>query len=781
MKQKFRNYRTYIANLLLNKNYRKNLIGFLLVTSLPGIIFTFVLFIVSKTQMENELHEVHENYLNKTIETIDEHLTNIELLLGHWASDSNFMNTYNSIDVVTEYESVHRIYNTLLIMEGSNPLIGRVELFINEPKPLVFSKNGYFHLTTDEQKENYQRLLHDYDRNLYWTSDLAPIESGYANRYAPIKLVHKITTFDSPGSASIIVFLNKDALLELINSPYKEGSVFIQRNETDWIFTEDGRSKLTDLENEVLTEIEQHTFLKEPFVLEWDGLRYTVTYDTIARLQEDWKYISVAPLSTITEPVVFISKLFLIISFSMLAIAIILTIFVSNKLYAPVKKLLEKMNRNRDRKTISEFEIIEEAWENLSTESAQLEKRIKSQLPYLRQGFLLQLIQGFFYSYPEHILIERMEHFGWTVKNHRYILMYIQLFGFSKIKDKFGEDEGLITFVACNITEELMQDANIQANVINFHDLSLGVFITYDDNMSYTDLKNELVEISEDIIKYINQLYKLDVSIGISRRIDSIKLIHHHFEETKNALSFRNVHENNQIIEIDHIDYLTKKSATLEYPLDIEKQMSQAIRLRDKEETSRLLKVFFQSITSNYTNEALFKQNAFQLLGSVLQVAMQSGLMNDFVYKGANLYQQLNAIKDMEEINRWFEVKVIDPMIDELSQKKNQRLQIIVERVMELLEEHYMSDISLDECAEQVKLNPSILSKVFKDITGWNFIDYLTNIRLNKAKEMLIETDLKINEIAQNIGYRHSYFNRLFKKSEGVTPSEYRSLNRKVI
>ncbi len=730
--------------------------------------------------MENELHEVHENYLNKTIETIDEHLTNIELLLGHWASDSNFMNTYNSVDVVTEYESVHRIYNTLLIMEGSNPLIGRVELFINEPQPLVFSKNGYFHLTTDEQKENYERLLHEYDRNIFWTSDLTPIESGYESRYAPIKLVHKLTTLNSPESASIIVFLNKEALLELIKSPYDEGSVFIQRNETDWIFTEDGRRNLTVLENEVLTELNQDAFLNEPFVLEWDGLRYTVTYDSISRLQEEWKYISVAPLSTITEPVVFISKLFLIISLSMLFIAIILTIFVSNKLYAPVKKLLEKMNRNRDREAISEFELIEQAWENLSTESEQLQKRIKGQLPYLRQGFLLQLIQGFFYSYPERTLIERMEHFGWAVKHHHYILMYIQLFGFSKIKDKFGEDEGLITFVASNITEELMQNANIQADVINFHDLSLGIFITYDNSNSYNELKKELVDISSELIKYTNQICQMGVSIGISRRIESIKQIHNHFEETKNALSFRNVHENNQIIEIEKMDYLTKKNEAIDYPFDIEKQISQSIRLRDKEETKWLLEAFFQSINSKYTNEALFKQTTFQLLGSILQVAMQSGLMNDFVYKGANLYQQLNAIKDMEEINHWFEVKVIDPMIDELSQKKNQRLQIIVEKVIELLEENYMNDISLDECAEQVKLNPSILSKVFKDITGWNFIDYLTNIRLNKAKEMLIETDLKINQVSQNIGYRHSYFNRLFKKNEGVTPSEYRSLYRKV-
>ena len=89
-----------------------------------------------------------------------------------------------------------------------------------------------------------------------------------------------------------------------------------------------------------------------------------------------------------------------------------------------------------------------------------------------------------------------------------------------------------------------------------------------------------------------------------------------------------------------------------------------------------------------------------------------------------------------------------------------------------------MEDISLDYCADHVNLSPSLLSKVFKDIVGLNFIDYLTNIRLSKAKELLVHTDMKINEIAETIGYKNSYFNRLFKKHEGYTPGQYREMKR---
>lgn len=70
---------------------------------------------------------------------------------------------------------------------------------------------------------------------------------------------------------------------------------------------------------------------------------------------------------------------------------------------------------------------------------------------------------------------------------------------------------------------------------------------------------------------------------------------------------------------------------------------------------------------------------------------------------------------------------------------------------------------------------------MFKDITGVNFIDYLTSIRLNKAKELLINTDMKINEIAETIGYKNSYFNRLFKRHEGYTPGQYREIRREQV
>ncbi|MGV2787196.1 helix-turn-helix domain-containing protein, partial [Clostridium perfringens] len=77
--------------------------------------------------------------------------------------------------------------------------------------------------------------------------------------------------------------------------------------------------------------------------------------------------------------------------------------------------------------------------------------------------------------------------------------------------------------------------------------------------------------------------------------------------------------------------------------------------------------------------------------------------------------------------------------------------------------------------SDQVYLSPNYLRSIFKEKTGMTIHDYLTRIRLNKAKELLADDSLKVQDIAQRVGYEStSYFISLFLKSQGVTPNEYR-------
>ena len=88
---------------------------------------------------------------------------------------------------------------------------------------------------------------------------------------------------------------------------------------------------------------------------------------------------------------------------------------------------------------------------------------------------------------------------------------------------------------------------------------------------------------------------------------------------------------------------------------------------------------------------------------------------------------------------------------------------------------HYNKDISLDDVSREVNISPYYFSKLFKDETGVNFIEYVTSIRMERAKELLGNSDKSMKEICVDIGYGDAnYFSRTFKKNVGVTPTEYK-------
>jgi two-component system response regulator YesN len=99
----------------------------------------------------------------------------------------------------------------------------------------------------------------------------------------------------------------------------------------------------------------------------------------------------------------------------------------------------------------------------------------------------------------------------------------------------------------------------------------------------------------------------------------------------------------------------------------------------------------------------------------------------------------------------------------------------VIEKAEYYIAHNMSSSLSLEDTARFVKVNPFYLSKLFKEETGQNFIDYLTNARMGKARELLRDTSLSIKEISHDTGYSdQNYFSKLFKKNFGFTPTEFR-------
>jgi two-component system response regulator YesN len=105
--------------------------------------------------------------------------------------------------------------------------------------------------------------------------------------------------------------------------------------------------------------------------------------------------------------------------------------------------------------------------------------------------------------------------------------------------------------------------------------------------------------------------------------------------------------------------------------------------------------------------------------------------------------------------------------------------QDLVDQMLRYIDQHYMKNIGLNQIAGELNVTPSYLSALFHKKTGTTFIKYLTRLRILKAKELLLGTNLQIRQIAEQVGYHSTrYFTRLFVDMVGEFPSDFRKKTR---
>lgn len=125
---------------------------------------------------------------------------------------------------------------------------------------------------------------------------------------------------------------------------------------------------------------------------------------------------------------------------------------------------------------------------------------------------------------------------------------------------------------------------------------------------------------------------------------------------------------------------------------------------------------------------------------------------------------------------RGYSYEIIKQMMNELRSSMSSRTVLLVNKACEYVRENFTRDLTLEDAAAVAGISQYYLSKVFKQVKQMNFVDYLSMVRIKKAKELLKNPSLSINEVSSMVGYSDAnYFSRVFKKIEKISPSDYRT------
>ncbi|MDF2960836.1 MAG: transcriptional regulator [Paenibacillus sp.] len=754
----------------------KNLGLVLLITCIPIAFIGVILYYIGTSRIEAEVNKAHQNQLNLSIQQMNDYMANLEHSVIGLAFDGSLDDTLKQMDFIQEFTKTNELMKSFSLMAESNSLINSVSLYIRDADKLIGDELGFQSIRTEEDKKLLNSLL-DKERTIYWDYSLKKIHLPDSKNKAIIIKLPGGQMYGSYGA--FIIYLDQNKLNNMVQKlAFGEGVAFLFNENGDYLTTShssEPRTEQLTLEDALKSRIMEQNYNDNIFKFNWNHKSYTVSYGKISKLGSKWTVVSATPLSQVTAPVTSLSRLILWISISGLTIGLLLSWFASNKMYDPIyrlKKLFEASKMNRiDEK--DEILYIENQWKQHLQEQQALSGRIKQSIPILRESFLLQFLQGHLYNHTEEELAGKMKQLDWDVEDKRFAVMVAQLHGISDTGGKFSErDAQLITFAASNIILELCSEKLRMVHVVNFQDLSAGVFFVWENNFTNEEIKAMLNKLAHDYIVAVNNVLRLRVTIVTSKISDCLVDIPNVLEQTRKALRFRDLHTSNQLLDMNQ--FMVETASQKHYPVDLEREIVHTVSMGLEDEAVRLIKQFMLELQSNNSTELMVHQGMMKLLGTLHDMIIKHDVNLYTLYEGAHLYEQLMQLSEPEQMVDWFQYKLIQPFIKTLSIAYDSNLRETVDNLLRQIQRDILLDVSLEMYADQLQMSPSKLSKVFKQINGTNFIDTVIRLRIEKCKELLVTTDMKINDIAQMLHYQPSHLIRLFKKSEGITPRQYR-------
>jgi|AntRauTorcE11897_2_1112592.scaffolds.fasta_scaffold02987_3 two-component system response regulator YesN len=281
-------------------------------------------------------------------------------------------------------------------------------------------------------------------------------------------------------------------------------------------------------------------------------------------------------------------------------------------------------------------------------------------------------------------------------------------------------------------------------------------------------LQSTLSEIKQRTDDYTDNA----INIGVSDIFDDFLSFPRHFDKAANALSYSSYLNLGGIIF--HSDISGKKTITLSLSREMETHMEQVIKFGDDAALQRLFDTVL--IPKDDGSNSLLNQEYYlvNITSVIVRFAESLDLSIDALIE-EDFLNTLFTKQSLKGALRYAKEAVIK-LRNEKRQETKDSSKALMDKIQMFMSEHYAdSDMQMEKLCEAFAISVSYLSALYKKHTDTTFSKNLINLRMNKAKELIKYSSLKVTEVANRVGYSDVYhFSHSFKKQTGVSPKEYR-------
>lgn len=398
-----------------------------------------------------------------------------------------------------------------------------------------------------------------------------------------------------------------------------------------------------------------------------------------------------------------------------------------------------------------------------------IDQQLRESLPLLREKFLNNLINGEIKKVPE--IKSKLGFLNIPLQLRKYLVFVLDIEYHKQIFSEQQEmDEQLVRFAVYNIVDEILQSEK-DILIFNRGNNSITGIATFNNQANDALINIRVSKLFTKFMGLVQKFLKVTLTIGASKINNNWEKINEAYQQAMDAVKCKLIFGKGQAIFYHDINVAYKENIHLNF-IDRE-ELLDALKLCDMDKVKNILNVNLDELREkSYIEIDRIQQIYLRILGDITNFADDMGASEN-IFKG-NPFKKLLNLSTIEDINSWL-INICSKITELIISLREERNMNTVQKVIEYINNNYSKDISLNSAAEHVSLSPAYLSRLFKKEVKKSFIQCVMEERLKKAKELLCNTDKKMYEIANEVGYSDMrYFTKMFKSLEGITPSQYR-------
>jgi two-component system, response regulator YesN len=752
-------------------NFIRAYIILILIPLISGIIINTKIV----REYEHYVKVSHLTYLKKTQEVLESFTEDIKWSTYQIANNTRLLRLINA-----KNENIRESEKSLLIKETIADL--KKSLLFNTS----FNSTFYIYLKDEDTVITpYSFYNHNDFNNSFNFFRMENIKSSDWHMYITSK--YHGGTFFNVRSTIIEDFKNKNMIPYVqtipigsnINVKNIKGTIVYLIGESDFTkfldsksIPKGGFSYIADGNNNILTYLSNTLEKIEPLDLQGNegmieayvhGKKMFIIFTSGSK--NNWKYVSVLPEEWVLSSVRFYQLISILVMSVALLVCLLAAYNISVKWSKPINKGIQSITDylKMSPSNFDSINSIDKHINRLIDQNQEIQGELRNQEVFVHNVFVNRIINGFFKN--EEGLNRYLTHMGFFVSQNSFNIVLFSLKDFDLLgtpesfEDYSNIKDYLVSTIQENINVKMILSEEEDSNIV-------VIFMT--DNM-----ETHSIVIENAINSYIEKLpslYKINLTVSIGDPVKSLMEIHKSYIQAVDILSSSDLESKGIILTTSSI---STELDNYYYPIEIESKLIASVRSGNVENTNRLLDIIYEE---NYSKRTLniefinsFYQNLTNTYNRIFNQLPQG--IQDIIKPEFELITEYNFCNIKKIL-----VKIA---ILQNSNKKSHN-NILIEEVKRFLKDNYGdNNLSLYSVSEKFSITESYLSFYFKEQTGINFSNYLENLRMQRAKDLLLNTDKTIQVISQEIGYNSDKtFRRVFQKIESISPSNYRIENK---